>query len=163
MWQSCPCLAPLSLSLSHRAVTLVSSSCTLLESQHLSRDELTLLSDILYVCMPLSVRPSLVQLHTPQYLRAKQVCCTGTGFYGVLFTYEGGTTVRVQQVWASLSNQVFLHQTASPPNDNILLYVGACSSALAVVLSLCAPAFDSLQLSGCAECIDGSRHVYSCH
>lgn len=48
MWQHCPCLAPLSCpSHSHRAVTLVSSSCTLLESQHLSRDGLTLLSDIL--------------------------------------------------------------------------------------------------------------------
>lgn len=39
---------PALLSLSqHRAVTLVSSSRTLLESQHLSRDGLTLLSDIL--------------------------------------------------------------------------------------------------------------------
>lgn len=48
MWQHCPCLAPLSCpSHSHRAVTLVSSSCTLLESQHLSGDGLTLLSDIL--------------------------------------------------------------------------------------------------------------------
>lgn len=48
MWQTCPCLAPLSCpSRSHRAVTLVSSSCTLLESQHLSRDGLTLLSDTL--------------------------------------------------------------------------------------------------------------------
>lgn len=48
VWQSCPWLALLSCpSHSHRAVTLVSSSCTLLESQHLSRDGLTLLSDIL--------------------------------------------------------------------------------------------------------------------
>lgn len=48
MWQSCPCLAPLSCpSPSHRALTLVSSSYTLLESQHLSRDGLTLLSGTL--------------------------------------------------------------------------------------------------------------------
>lgn len=48
MWQNCPCLAPLSCpSYSHRAMTLVSSSYTLLESQHLSGDGLTLLSDTL--------------------------------------------------------------------------------------------------------------------
>lgn len=56
MWQSCPCLAPLSSpSRSHRAVTLVSSSYALLESQHLSGDGLTLLSDTVQVCTPLSL------------------------------------------------------------------------------------------------------------
>lgn len=48
MRQTCRCLAPFPCpSRSHIVLTLVSGSCTQLESQHLSRDELTLLSDTL--------------------------------------------------------------------------------------------------------------------